>query len=127
MNIYLAGGMRTNWQDKVIEAVGFAHRIFDPRKKGAEKSMTLEEYGTWDLTYVKKCDIVFVYMEKTNPSGIGLACEAGFGYGIGKTVITVIEPDNEHQADRYIAFLKKVSHVVFDNLEDGIEYLKAYV
>ena len=131
MKVYLAGGMRTDWQDKVIvikrypdETISF----YDPRNKNVEneRQLTLEEYGTWDLHHIKQCDIVFGYMEKTNPSGVGMACELGYAFGIGKTVILVLEEDNEHQKDRYIQFMKKVAHVTFKTLEEGIEYLKTF-
>jgi len=134
MKVYLAGGMRSDWQDKVIDSLNLvddepAFTFFDPRSKqpgNAERKLSLEEYGTWDLTYIKQCDIVFGYMERTNPSGVGMACELGYAYGVGKTVILVLESDHETQEDRYLNFMKKVSHVVYNNLEDGINYLKTF-
>jgi nucleoside 2-deoxyribosyltransferase len=128
VKIYLAGGMRTNWQDKVFGALDpKLVQIFDPRKKQvSDKKMSLEEYGTWDLHHIKQCDIVFAYMEKTNPSGVGMAVELGYAFGIGKTVILVLEKNNEHQLDRYIQFMEKAAHVTFNNLEEGINYLKTF-
>ena len=120
MKVYLAGGMRSDWQDKVNSLKGIT--FLDPRDK-PDKKMDLDEYGTWDLTYIKDCDIVFGYMERTNPSGVGMACELGYAFGIGKTVILVLEEGHETQKDRYLNFMKKVSHVTYDNLEDGIKYL----
>ena len=133
MKVYLAGGMRTNWQDTVKAITRYYPEknftFFDPRDKqptSTERKMSLEEYGTWDLHFIKQCDIVFAYMEKTNPSGVGMAIEIGYAYGIGKTVILVLEEGNEHQLDRYIVFMKKAAHVTFNNLEDGINYLKTF-
>ena len=124
MKIYLAGGLRTNWQEKLITALPNITFI-SPLDKN-DKTMSVYEYGTWDLHYIKQCDLVFAYMERTNPSGIGLGCEIGFAFGIGKTVITVLEPDNEHMKDAYLQFIKKVSHLCFDNLEQGINYLRNF-
>jgi nucleoside 2-deoxyribosyltransferase len=129
VKIYLAGGMRTNWQDKVFDALDpKLVWIFDPRTKGqiSDKKMSLEEYSTWDLHHIKQCDIVFGFMERTNPSGIGMAVELGYAFGIGKTVILVLEENNEHQLDRYIQFMKKTAHVTFNNLEEGVNFLKTF-
>ncbi|MDQ3181746.1 MAG: nucleoside 2-deoxyribosyltransferase domain-containing protein [Acidobacteriota bacterium] len=123
--VYLAGGMKSEWREKIKrECKEFT--FFCPKDKEVSYAMIIEEYGTWDLHYIKQADIIFCYMEKTNPSGIGLACEMGFAYGIGKTVILVLETENEHIEERYLDFLRKVSHVTFSNFLDGIKYLKSF-
>lgn len=124
IKIYLAGGLRSGWQDK-LKATLPQIDFISPLDKD-DKSMNVYEYGTWDLHHIKYCDLVFAYMEKTNPSGIGLSCEIGFAYGIGKTVIAVLEPENEYMKDSYLQFIKKVSHLCFDNLEQGIKYLSNF-
>lgn len=127
MKVYLAGGMRTGWQDKVREALP-SFTFLDPRFKGAsdERKLTLEEYGLWDLHHIKECDVVFGYMEKSNPSGVGMACELGYAFGLGKTVILVLEEPNHHQEDRYLQFMQKVSHITFADFEEGIKFLKRF-
>lgn len=122
--IYLAGGLRSNWQSVVINDVDAD--FFNPREKEVDKVLTLTEFGTWDLHYIKQCDIVFAYMEKTNPSGIGLSVECGFAKGIGKTVIICLEENNETIKDGYLQFLKKVADITFTNLSDAINYLKLF-
>jgi len=122
--IYLAGGLRSGWQEKIKNALP-QFDFISPLDKD-DKSMNVLEYGTWDLHQIKYCEMVFAYMEKSNPSGIGLSCEIGFAYGIGKTVVTVLEPENEHTKDNYLQFIKKVSHLCFDNLEEGIKYLSNF-
>jgi nucleoside 2-deoxyribosyltransferase len=127
--VYLAGGYRSNWQDQVKELEGLI--FYDPKEKerpaGAPSvPMSLEEYGTWDLHHIKQSDIVFVNMERTNPSGIGLSVEAGYARGLGKTVILVLEPNHETQQDRYLQFLRKAADITFNNLEDAIEYLNSF-
>jgi nucleoside 2-deoxyribosyltransferase len=121
MKIYLAGGLRSGWQD-TLKGLYPQFEFISPLDKD-DKSMNVYEYGNWDLHYIKQCDLVFAYMEKTNPSGIGLSCELGFAYGIGKTVITCLEPDNEFIKDGYLQFIKKVSHIVYDNFDIAIKYL----
>ena len=122
--IYLAGGMKSNWQSRLKEIDGFV--FYDPKDKEMLKELTLNEYGTWDLHYIRQSDIVFVYAERDNPSGIGLAVEAGYAKGLGKTVILVLEDDNRFHEDRYMQFLKKAANITFTNLQDGINYLKVY-
>lgn len=124
MKIYLAGGLRSGWQDKLKKLLPDVELI-SPLDKD-DKSMNVMEYGTWDLHYIKQCDLVFAYMERINPSGIGLSCEIGFAYGIGKTVITCLEPENEHIKDAYLQFIKKVSHIVYDDFDSAVKYLKNY-
>lgn len=122
MTVYLAGGTHSGWQDDVIENGHDNVRYVSPADLD-QKNMSLEEFGTWDLHFVKQADIVFVYLERTNPSCIGAAVEAGFAAGQGTTVILVQEPDSIYFADRYLDFVQKVADVTFDNFEDGLDYL----
>jgi len=146
--IYLAGGMRTKWQKKVKDAIknhlietfgdhssGIVSVIFyDPcEKEGRDNpegiatiKRSFDEYTTWDLHHVKMADIVFVYVERSNPGVIGSCCELSYAKGLGKTVILVLEEDHETIPDRYLNFMKKLSDVTFNNLEDGINYLKIF-
>ena len=125
--IYLAGGYRSNWQEKVEESVEAI--IKNPRAKEYENDervkMKFQEYSTWDFHQIKESNIVFAYFEKTNPSGIGAAIEVGYAYGLGKTVVTVLEKNNEHMKDRYLDFVKKASHIVFEDFESGLAFLKS--
>ena len=74
--IYLAGGMNdVDWQKKVINSFeGLDNQkakfvFYNPREHMLTES---REYTIWDLFYVRKCDILFAYMQKNNPSGFGL-------------------------------------------------------
>lgn len=123
--VYLSGGFKSNWSDLVtLNCDGFIW--IDPKQKENNKTMTINEYATWDLHFIKKCDIIFIYVEKTNTSCIGLSVEAGFARGLGKTVILILEPNHESIKDNYLKFLTKVSDVTFENLQDGINYLKSF-
>jgi len=126
--VYLAGGFRTNWQNRVKQIYGFVW--LDPKEKerpnGVITPMDVNEYGTWDLHFIKQSDIVFVYAERTNPSCIGLSVEMGYAKGLGKTVILVLEPNNEKIDDKYLQFLKKGANITFEVLQDGIDYLQSF-
>lgn len=126
--VYLAGGFRSNWQEKLKQLDGFIW--LDPRDKerpnGVPIVMDVNEYGTWDLHYIKQSDIVFVYAERTNTSCIGLSVESGYAKGLGKTVILVLEPNHETIKDNYLQFIKKSANITFENLQDGINYLQSF-
>lgn len=126
--VYLAGGFRSDWQLKIKKLNGFIW--LDPkekeRPKGVEIPMSLGEYGTWDLHFIKSSDIVFAYAEKTNTSCIGLAVEIGYAKGLNKTVILVLEPNNETIDDKYLQFLKIAANITFDNFQDGLNYLQSF-
>jgi nucleoside 2-deoxyribosyltransferase len=134
--IYLAGGFKSDWAKLVEDGCNRYLKMSDrldfinPKKKeyknGERIVMNVNEYGKWDLHFIKQCDIVFVYVEITNTSCIGLCCEAGYAKGLGKTVITVLEPNHETIKDAYLSFITQVSDIVFEDLESGINYLKSF-
>jgi len=123
--VYLAGGMETDWRERVSqECDGLS--FISPVEKEVNLDMNLHEYSAWDLHYVRQADIVFGYMERTNPSGIGLACEIGFARGLSKTVILVLEPENIHFSDSKLAFMRSVADITFEDLKRGVEYLGSF-
>lgn len=127
--VYLAGGFKSDWGKKVI--IQCPHLSFiNPKEKefreGERIHMNVNEYGKWDLHYIRQSDIVFVYGEKDNPSCIGFSVEAGYAKGLGKTVILVLEPNNTTIKDKNLAFITQVADIVFDNLESGIDYLRSF-
>lgn len=129
MKVYLAGGYKTNWQEKFKELTNGKFEIYNPREKEFNNNervvMDLTEYGAWDLHHIRMSDVVFVYLEKTNPSCIGAVIEARYAKGLGKTVVTVLEKEHEFIEDRYLEFIKKVSDITYDNFKDGVEFVKS--
>jgi nucleoside 2-deoxyribosyltransferase len=130
--IYLAGGFKSDWANNVKEKCFHNKKLhwINPKEKefknGERIVMNVNEYGKWDLHFIKQSDIVFVYVEKSNTSCIGLSVEAGFAKGLGKTVILVLEPNHETIKDAYLSFLTQVADIVFEDLESGINYLKSF-
>ena len=122
--VYLAGGMNeSNWQEEVIKLVGKEGFVFyNPREHSLTDS---KEYTFWDLFYVKQSDILFAYMQKDNPSGIGLTLEVGYARALDKSIILVDERSKHDKAfaNRF-EIVRESSTVVFDNLNDGINFLK---
>jgi nucleoside 2-deoxyribosyltransferase len=124
INIYLAGGINvSNWQKKVITTTnknGFV--FFNPREHSLLNS---KEYTIWDLFYVKNCDVVFAYMQKDNPSGFGLTLEVGYAKALNKLIILVDEKSLfEKDFSEKFRIVRESASIVFDNLSDGINFLK---
>jgi hypothetical protein len=122
--VFLSGGFKSNWQSEVIEQLKGQFVFFNPREHGLEHS---DFYTTWDIHFVKDCDIIFAYMEESNPSGYGLAFELGLAHSLNKTIILVDEKSKTSESfARFFRILYKPSGVVLDNLNDGIEYLRKF-
>lgn len=118
--VYLAGGMKSNWQDIVKKE--FPEVVFfDPRDHNCKSE---QEYTRWDLTGVEKCDIVFAFLENSNPAGQGLCVEVGFARALEKYVIYLEEPrDNA----RYFGMCRVISDFVSNEencLQAGITHLR---
>lgn len=84
--------------------------------------MKAEEYMPWDEHAIKMSEIVFAYMEQSNPSGFGLSCEVGYALGRDKTVIVVNESDNKYLN----RILDGLFTVKFQTLSEGIDYLSKF-
>ena len=127
--VYLAGGFKSNWAETVKQSSDSFKWINQKEKeyKNNERViMNVNEYGKWDLHFIKQSDIVFVYVERGNTSCIGLSVEAGYAKGLGKTVILVLEPNHETIKDAYLQFITQAADIVFEDLQSGIDYLKSF-
>ena len=121
MKVYLAGGMKSRWQDLVIaEFPGV--QFIDPRSHGLKDE---RDYTKWDLDGIRACDVVFAYMDSENPSGFGLSLEVGFAHGIGKPVIYVCEDTTDRQ--RFFGMVRSVAYEVCDSIGGGMVRLKDFV
>lgn len=114
MKVYTAGGMRSNWRDNLIGIAGI--EILKPKNRENEN-----EYTSWDIECIKRCDICFAYLEINNPSGVGMAVEIAYAKAIGKLVILV----DEKHLDNF-GMCRSLSDVVFNTLAEGINYLSDY-
>ncbi len=119
--VYLAGGMKGGWQDLVMLSVPGVIFI-DPRKHGLRDEV---DYTQWDLAGVERSDVVFGFMETSNPGGSGLAVEFGWGARAGKHLM-LVEQDGYPQ-QRYFGMVRALAHQSFagpEGLAAGIEALK---
>lgn len=88
--VYLSGGTVSDWQDRIMEYfLVDTVEFYNPKKfkLGPMEAPELRIYGPMDLNKIKECDILFAYLEKTNPTPINVALELGYAKGLGKTTI----------------------------------------
>lgn len=117
--VYLGGGMRSGWQDRLKRSCVGEHFIFlDPRRCVTREP---REYQVVDLYNIRRCDILFAYLEASNPGGAALVGECGYAKGLGKTVIVVNEKD-----DKYMKFIEAFADIVFTNFDEAVEFLKRF-
>lgn len=115
--IYLAGGMKSNWQSRVTHgAPQFGYK--DPRSHGLTEE---KDYTEWDLRAIRDSQIVLAYMDSDNPSGYGLSLEVGYAKAIGREVWYVCEDTTARQ--RYFGMVRACSDRQFDSLDAAINAL----
>lgn len=120
MRVYMAGGHHSAWRETLMKAAP-SFRFHNPVGHGLADPAA---YTAWDLEAVRRCDVVFAYLEASNPSGIGLSVEVGFGVAMGKHVILVDEKTaSGGDTARHMAFLRHAATVCFDTMDGGTAYL----
>lgn len=112
MMVYLAGGFKSGWQDRVIQAVDA--RCFDPRTNPDDPQL----YTAIDLGAIQFCTIVFAYLEQSNPYGYNLGLEIGYAHALGKRIVFVDEKQ------KGTAMLRVSSYGSYATLEEGIQRLR---
>jgi len=118
LKVFLSGGFKSNWQSIVINQLNDSFVFFNPREHGLNEP---EFYTTWDIHFIKECDIFFALMESTNPSGYGLAFELGVAFALNKTIILIDEKSKTNDSfAKYFKILYKPSGVVFHNIQDEL-------
>ena len=118
-NIYLAGGFKSGWQNTVKTSC-CQYSFSDP---SLHNIVSPKEYTEFDLKAVRDSDIVFAYMEESNPAGFALALEVGYAKALGKLIVFV-EDELEEPRKRYFDMVREVSDFNFKSLQEGIEFLQ---
>ena len=116
--VYLAGGFKSRWQD-LVQNRTTSFEFIDPSLHNIENP---SDYTEWDLRAIDQSDIIFAYMEDTNPGGYALALEVGYAKASNKKIIFVTEK-NMGKRLRYFDMVKAVSDQYYTNLEDAIDGL----
>lgn len=91
VDVYLAGGMRSGWQDRVKADLRKLYekglvRWSDPRDN---QTAVPEEYKLLDVIRVESADIIFGYAEDTNPGLFALCIELTLGHARGAKTILI--------------------------------------
>lgn len=117
MNIYLAGGMKSEWQDEVMRLLP-GNTFFDPRTHGFKKPTN---YTIWDLFHIQEADLIFACFETTNPSGFGMTLEIGYAHAMKKPIVLVDE-----QWLRSWSMIHEVCNYVDETIENVCNYVKKH-
>jgi len=131
VDVYLAGGMKTCWQDRVkadlrkLEERGLV-RWNDPRDNATNNPA---EYELLDIMRVQTADIVFGLAEDGNPGLYALCVELAFGHARGARTILVNELKEETDPKRvkYFRFVGAVCDVQTASYHEGIRMLEKMV
>lgn len=127
IKVYLAGGFKSNWQEKVREALPQLI-YFDPRQHNLQDP---KQYTQWDIDAIEECDIVFAYMEQSNPAGYALALEIGYAKGFyfytDKIVILIHDDPQDGKRWHYFEMVHQLCDYVFVDIDSGITCLKGMV
>ena len=122
--IYLAGGFKGGWHQEVIRTLGDDFLCFNPQ---THKLDDAEKYTAWDLYHVDKCDILLGYMTEDNPSGYGLALEIGYAKAQQKLILLIDKRSPKDEGfKRYFSICHQSANIIFNDLDDAIEYLKTF-
>jgi nucleoside 2-deoxyribosyltransferase len=121
--VYLAGGFKSGWQTELMKELP-EYDYFDPRLHGL---VNKSEYTAWDLEAVRRCDLLFAYIESKNPGGYALALEVGYAKALGKFVVLVDEKSaSDASVGRYLEMISQTADVTFNKLQDGIAFIKRF-
>jgi nucleoside 2-deoxyribosyltransferase len=122
--VYLSGGFKSNWQEKLITELEEDFIFLNPRSHELNDS---SQYWAWDVHSIRQCDIVFAYMDSDNPSGYGLALEVGLALGLNKTIVLVDDRSkHDPKFEMYFKIVHESANVVLPSLEDGMSYLRKF-
>jgi len=122
IKIFLAGGLVTNWQQKVIDActdMEIEHKFYNPMAQWGALTpwpKAAREQRVW----LDDSDIVFLYIEATNPS-MGLIGVYEMGRGAGGGAFTILV--NEHN-NKYPAYLSEHADIYTNSFKAGILVLR---
>jgi nucleoside 2-deoxyribosyltransferase len=117
--IYLAGGLRSNWQAQVAARLAMSFELLDPSAHNIQDPV---EYTRWDLEALRQSDIVLANMEASNPGGYSLALEVGFAKALGKRIF-MVDQVQDPAVRRYFEMVRQCSERVFPTLGEALDHL----
>jgi len=138
VRVYLVGDIAKTdrWRPKIIKAVDCGVEWLSPVDTVSYSYKSLTEANRDNKTFlycdymkVERADVIFCYLRKSKSRHSGSSAEIGYATkckdGCNKVIILVNELPKE-EAYLY-EFIHRSADVWFDNLEDGISFLKQLV
>jgi hypothetical protein len=120
LTIYLAGGFHSGWQDVIKKNV---QRLvyLDPREHRLRDEA---QYTLWDMEAIRRSDLVFAYLESTNPAGYSLAFEIGYARALDKRIILVDEKSTlDERTRRYMGMVRASADIVLESIDEGVSLM----
>jgi len=106
-------GKENHFKDATILSAVFSH----PTPMTTNNAITRRDH--W---MVFEADIILMNLLDAKEKSIGCSMELAWGYAYKKHIITLMEKDNVHDH----AFIRGVSDIILNNVEDAIKYLKEF-
>lgn len=94
--------MKTGWQDAAKQRIaGEAWSLnenaslffFDPREHNIRDPAG---YTAVDLAWIEQSDLIFAYLEASNPGGPNMAFEMGYAHALGIPIVFINEGPREY-------------------------------
>ena len=120
MIIYLAGGMKTGWQDRVAAHLA-GHELLDPRSWSDPDPKI---YTERDLSAIRKSDALLVQMGSDNPSGFGLSVELGYAKALCKHIVFLDQISDDWRS-RYFGMHREMADKVCTTVDEAITAIMA--
>lgn len=133
VKIYLSGGFHSGWQEEIMKyfpVSEFPNILFcNPFDF---KSDNPKLFGPMDKVKIEQCDILFAYLEETNPTALAIIAEMAYAKGRDKMVIFCNEWDDEGYKvrglkARYMALIEEWVDFVEKDFGHAIDLLKGVV
>ncbi|NHZ86729.1 MAG: methyltransferase domain-containing protein [Planctomycetia bacterium] len=118
MRVFLSGDTKTNWQDTIISKHP-NHKFYDPRTLSGK---TYKEMADTEKQWIDQSDIIFAYLNSTNPHGLGTSFEIGYSVANKKTIIYVDE--KQISSSKWISEHLEFS---FEEFSKGLEKLDEFL
>lgn len=131
VDVYLAGGMRSGWQDRVKADLKKLReknlvRWNDPRDN---QTKVPEEYKLLDIMRVETADIILGLAEDDNPGLYALCVEISIGKTKGARTILIneLKEATDPKRSRYFDFISIVCDFQTPDYHKGIEMLEKMI
>lgn len=131
VDVYLAGGMKSGWQDQVKLALRKIHdqglvRWSDPRDNYTADP---KEYLLLDVMRAESADIIFGVAEDDNPGLYALCVELSLGHAKGARTLLVnqLKETTDPKRKKYFQFVQVVCDFETDKWHEGINMLERMI